>query len=155
MLPIHDVDGAVVAFVGRKHPADTNPVAPKYVNSPTTDLFRKAELPYGLTSDTAEKLRGGADLVLVEGPMDAEATNATAATTNGRRVLSEIILPPTLPPSSHHYSEVLYGCSNGKHNTRISGGGSRYGNHGGIGYAYRRATESLSATLRRLQLDAV
>jgi len=81
MLPIHDPDGTVTAFIGRKHPTDTNPAAPKYVNSPTTDLFRKAELPYGLTSDVGEKLRGGADLVLVEGPMDAEAINATAAAT--------------------------------------------------------------------------
>jgi DNA primase len=79
MLPIHDTDGTVTAFIGRKHPTDTNPAAPKYLNSPTTDLFRKSELPYGLTSDAAEKLRGGADLVLVEGPMDAEAINAAAA----------------------------------------------------------------------------
>jgi len=35
MLPIHDDQSRVVAFVGRKHPADTNPAAPKYVNSPT------------------------------------------------------------------------------------------------------------------------
>ena len=47
MLPIHDTDGRLVAFVGRKHPADTNPAAPKYVNSRTTDLYSKATLPYG------------------------------------------------------------------------------------------------------------
>jgi hypothetical protein len=81
MLPIHDADGTVIAFVGRKHPADTNPAAPKYVNSPTTDLFRKTDLPYGLTTDTTGKLRAGADLVLVEGPMDAHAVTTAAAAT--------------------------------------------------------------------------
>ena len=78
-MPIHDSDGRVTAFIGRKHPTDTNPAAPKYVNSPTTDLFRKTDLPYGLTADAAEKLRGGADLVIVEGPMDAHAITTAAA----------------------------------------------------------------------------
>lgn len=78
-MPIHDTDGHVTAFIGRKHPTDTNPAAPKYVNSPTTDLFRKTDLPYGLTADAAEKLRGGADLVIVEGPMDAHAITTAAA----------------------------------------------------------------------------
>jgi len=82
MLPIHDADGTVIAFVGRKHPTDTNPAAPKYVNSPTTDLFRKTDLPYGLTTDTTGKLRAGADLVLVEGPMDAHAVTTAAAATD-------------------------------------------------------------------------
>jgi len=51
----------------------------EYVNSPTTDLFRKTDLPHGLTADTTEKLRGGADLVIVEGPMDAHAITPRAA----------------------------------------------------------------------------
>jgi len=87
MLPIHDNRGRVTAFIGRKHPTDTNPAAPKYVNSPTTDLFRKADLPYDLTTKTMGKLRGGADLVLVEGPMDAQAIN-TAAAANGLHLVA-------------------------------------------------------------------
>ena len=88
MLPIHDTDGTVIAFVGRKHPADTNPAAPKYVNSPTTDLFRKTDLPYGLTTDNIEKLRAGADLVIVEGPMDAHAVTAAAAPAKDLRLVA-------------------------------------------------------------------
>ena len=88
MLPIHDTDGTVIAFVGRKHPADTNPAAPKYVNSPTTDLFRKTDLPYGLTTDNIEELRAGADLVIVEGPMDAHAVTAAAAPAKDLRLVA-------------------------------------------------------------------
>jgi DNA primase len=65
----------VVAFIGRKHPDDTNDRAPKYLNSPTTTVFRKSDLPFGLTPQQVALLRAGADLVLVEGPMDALAVN--------------------------------------------------------------------------------
>jgi DNA primase catalytic core len=74
VLPItRPQDGAVVAFIGRKHPDDTNDRAPKYLNSPTTTVFRKSDLPFGLTPRQGDLLREGADLVIVEGPMDALA----------------------------------------------------------------------------------
>ena len=69
-------------------PARTNPAAPKYVNSPTTDLFRKTDLPYGLTTDNIEELRAGADLVIVEGPMDAHAVAAAAAPAKDLRLVA-------------------------------------------------------------------
>ena len=73
---INDPDtGEVVAFTGRKNPDSSNERAPKYVNSPTTDLFTKSELPFGLTVDNIQALRAGADLAIVEGPMDALAVN--------------------------------------------------------------------------------
>ena len=89
MLPIHDTTGQVVAFVGRAHPDDTDPRTPKYLNSATTDLFSKTELPYGLTPETITQLRSGANLAIVEGPMDALAVDAAA---RRRR-------PPTWSPS--------------------------------------------------------
>lgn len=78
MLPIHDQSGHVVAFVGRAHPGEADDRTPKYLNSATTDLFSKTDLPYGLTPDTIDKLRAGASLAIVEGPMDALAVNAAA-----------------------------------------------------------------------------
>lgn len=77
VLPIHDPAGRVVAFVGRAHP-DTGDGTPKYLNSPGTVLFDKSELPYGLSPDTLARLRAGAELVIVEGPMDALAVTAAA-----------------------------------------------------------------------------
>ena len=87
MLPIHDHSGRVVAFVGRAHPGDTGDRGPKYVNSATTDLFSKTDLPYGLTPETITQLRGGANLAIVEGPMDALAVD-TAARADGRRLVA-------------------------------------------------------------------
>ncbi len=76
VLPItRPQDGSVVGFIGRKHPDDTNDRAPKYLNSPTTMVFRKSDVPFGLTPRQVAALRAGADLVLVEGPMDALAVN--------------------------------------------------------------------------------
>ena len=50
MLPIHDAEGRVVAFIGRAHPSADHSV-PKYLNSPGTVLFRKSDLPYGRARD--------------------------------------------------------------------------------------------------------
>ena len=38
-------------------------------------MFRKSDLPFGLTPQQVDLLRAGADLVIVEGPMDALAVN--------------------------------------------------------------------------------
>ncbi len=75
MLPITQPGGDVAGFIGRKPPADLSDRNPKYLNSPGTELFNKSELLYGLTADNVAALEAGADLVIVEGPMDAEAIN--------------------------------------------------------------------------------
>jgi len=84
MLPITTSDGNIAAFIGRLCPThtDSDPdsyQAPKYLNGPSTDIFTKGDLPFGLTPDTVAALRAGADIVLVEGPMDALAVNTAAA----------------------------------------------------------------------------
>ena len=75
MLPITQPGGNVAGFIGRKPPADLDDRNPKYLNSPGTELFNKSTLLYGLTADNVAALQAGADLVIVEGPMDAEAIN--------------------------------------------------------------------------------
>ncbi len=79
MLPIHHTDGQVVGFTGRRNPATVDDYNPKYLNSPITAVYRKTDQPYGLTPQTIAALRAGADLAIVEGPMDAEAINLAAA----------------------------------------------------------------------------
>ncbi len=73
--PYTDPDGQVVGFMTRKPPGDTNDRNPKYLNSPESELFHKRVLPFGLDPAAIAALRGGADVVLVEGPMDAMAVN--------------------------------------------------------------------------------
>ena len=77
ILPIHDIEGNIAAFVGRAHP-NAPSGTPKYLNSPGTVLFAKSQLPYGLNLDAVDKLRAGAELVIVEGPLDALAVAAAA-----------------------------------------------------------------------------
>lgn len=72
MLPIRDHDGTVVAFVGRARPGTEDEKTPKYLNSPTTALYRKGEVVYGL-AEAAAHLPRKPMLVPVEGPLDALA----------------------------------------------------------------------------------
>ena len=75
ILPITEPGGDVTGFIGRKAPTDLDDRNPKYLNSPGTELFNKSKLLYGLTADNVAALQAGADLFIVEGPMDAEAIN--------------------------------------------------------------------------------
>lgn len=67
MFPIFDASGRVIAFSGRIF--DEIPDAPKYLNSPETDLFNKSETLHGL--DKAKiAIRKKDYSILVEGQMD-------------------------------------------------------------------------------------
>jgi DNA primase len=46
MFPIHSVSGKIIAFAGRK--MTNGDPAPKYVNSPETELYKKSEILYGI-----------------------------------------------------------------------------------------------------------
>jgi DNA primase len=74
MLPIRSADGTVVGFIGRAA-KDAGAGAPKYLNSPGTELFNKSEVMFGLW-EAREALAGGARPVIVEGPLDAMAISA-------------------------------------------------------------------------------
>ncbi len=65
MFPIRDRRGHVVGFGGRVLGDGT----PKYLNSPETPLFHKAELLYGL-SEHRDHIRKQKRLLIVEGYMD-------------------------------------------------------------------------------------
>jgi DNA primase catalytic core len=77
MFPIMD-EGGPIAFVGRHHPdLDAGGRSPKYLNSPTTGLWRKGEVLFGL-AQAAPVLRDGAIAAVVEGPFDAFAVTLAA-----------------------------------------------------------------------------
>ena len=95
--PYTDPDGQVVGFLTRKPPGDTNAHNPKYLNSPESELFHKRALPFGLDPAAVTALRGGADVVLVEGPMDAMAVN----TATGRAALVAVATGGTALTADH------------------------------------------------------
>jgi len=70
-LPIHDDLDRVIAFVGRAHP-DAGDRMPKYLNSPTTAIYRKGE---HLLAASGIGSASGRTPVVVEGPLDAVAVS--------------------------------------------------------------------------------
>ena len=67
MFPIHSVSGRVVAFGGRTLSSDKS--VPKYVNSPTTEIYLKDKTLYGLYFARTEIVRQGR-CYIVEGYLD-------------------------------------------------------------------------------------
>jgi DNA primase catalytic core len=68
MFPIHaDDSGLAVGAIGRDITGHLG--VPKYLNTPTTAIFRKGETLYGLAEQLAA-LAGGAIPMIVEGPLD-------------------------------------------------------------------------------------
>jgi DNA primase len=81
MLPIQSADGTIVAFIGRAA-GHADASTPKYLNSPSTSVYDKGTVLFGLWQ-ARDALASGARPVIVEGPFDAIAV-ATAG--NGRHV---------------------------------------------------------------------
>lgn len=73
IIPIHDIQGRVIAFSGRHLPFISNPDDPtqesKYVNSPETPLFVKGHTVFNLNR-ARQANQPNQPFFLVEGPMD-------------------------------------------------------------------------------------
>jgi len=99
IIPIEDARGRVVAFGGRVLP-DAPPDAPKYVNSPETEVYKKSHTLFGLPRARAAVQRKE-HLLVVEGYFDvislhtagieeAVATCGTSLTTEHARLLKPL-----------------------------------------------------------------
>lgn len=77
---IRDARGDLVGFTGRAAPGDTD--APKWLNTPSTRVFAKGEVLFGL-AENRERLAAGATPVRVEGVLDALAVTMAS---NGQAV---------------------------------------------------------------------
>lgn len=71
VLPIRDGHGRIVAFIGRVAGC-ADAARPRYLNSPSTPLYAKGKVLFGLW-EAAAALAAGAVPVLTEGPLDAIA----------------------------------------------------------------------------------
>jgi DNA primase len=89
-FPIMDGEGKVIGFSGRILPGHETDEAPKYMNSPETEVFKKSKALFGMPWARAAMRRLGFG-ILVEGQLDlvlahqagyacAVATSGTAAT---------------------------------------------------------------------------
>lgn len=67
MFPIHGINGRIVAFAGRI--MGNNPRAPKYINSPESDIYNKSSVLYGAWF-AKNAIRKFDECILVEGYTD-------------------------------------------------------------------------------------
>ena len=72
---IRSAEGELVGFTARCGPS-APAVVPKYLNTPTTAIYRKGEAPFGLAEQQG-RIAAGAVPTLVEGPFDAIAIQLT------------------------------------------------------------------------------
>lgn len=72
MVPIRDERGQVIGFTGRILKKDDK--APKYVNTPETELFHKGRLLYGLY-EGKRAIRQEGSVIIVEGNLDVIASH--------------------------------------------------------------------------------
>ncbi|GAB3785732.1 toprim domain-containing protein [Nocardioides ungokensis] len=97
---IRDVDGNLAGFTARCAPGAAQGV-PKYLNTPHTALYDKSSVLFGLGEQRAN-LRAGANLVLVEGPLDALAVDLL---NDGNRRLAPLAACGTAVTTRH--GEIL------------------------------------------------
>jgi len=84
VIPIEDAGGRVVSFTARTLDPEAEPfgmVQPKYLNGPTTPIFKKSEILFAL-SKAQRDIRETGRAVIVEGHMDAIALHLTGYFTN-------------------------------------------------------------------------
>lgn len=79
MLPVQDHTGRLVGFLGRANPDDTR--SPKYLNTPSTELYEKRSTLYGLGGGR-RTLSAGVTPLIVEGPMDKLAVDKAVSRFN-------------------------------------------------------------------------
>ncbi|MEI7631725.1 MAG: DNA primase [bacterium] len=77
MVPLCDQQGAVVGFTARQ--LDSDPNAPKYINTPATLLYDKGRQAYGLHL-AKESIRKLGFVVIVEGNLDVIASHQVGVT---------------------------------------------------------------------------
>lgn len=99
IIPIHNHQGKIVGFTGRKPLMDDNKKNPKYKNSPESLIYQKKAILYGLYQNMKAIKKAG-EALLIEGNMDvvglynfevrnAVATGGTALTFAQARLLKK------------------------------------------------------------------
>ena len=80
MFPVRAADGSIMGFIGRAPPGAR--AGPVYLNSPTTPIYRKGSVLFGL-HEARPALAKGARPVIAEGPLDAIAITAAGRCASG------------------------------------------------------------------------
>lgn len=103
-FPIRTQAGDVIGFAGRKLPTNTDPKAPKYLNTRTTPLYHKTETLYGI-AEAAHQIRTSGTAAIVEGYTDAIAAHKAGLTNvvaTGGTAFTHSHLNRLLTAGAHH-----------------------------------------------------
>ena len=116
-FPIRTQAGEVIGFAGRKLPTNTDPKAPKYLNTRTTPLYHKTETLYGI-AEAAQGIRESGTAAIVEGYTDAIAAHKAGLTNvvaTGGTAFTHSHLNRLLTAGAHHLIAAYDGDPAGQH----------------------------------------
>ncbi|MDE0137313.1 MAG: relaxase domain-containing protein, partial [bacterium] len=116
VFPIRNLGGDVIGFAGRKLPTNTDPKAPKYLNTRTTSLYRKTETLYGI-AESAHQIRNSGTAAIVEGYTDAIAAHRAGLTNvvaTGGTAFTDSHLHRILAVGAHHLIAAFDGDGSGQ-----------------------------------------
>ena len=116
VFPIRTLGGDVIGFAGRKLPTNTDPRAPKYLNTPTTDLYHKTDTLYGI-AEAAQGIRTSGTAGVVEGYTDAIAAHKAGLTNVvalGGTAFTHTHLQRILTAGAHHLIAAFDGDPSGQ-----------------------------------------
>ena len=117
VFPIRTLGGDVIGFAGRKLPTNTDPKAPKYLNTRTTPLYHKADTLYGI-AEAADQIRSTGTAGIVEGYTDAIAAHRAGLTNvvaTGGTAFTASHLDRILAAGTHHLITAFDGDPSGQH----------------------------------------
>lgn len=103
LVGLHDQHGDLAGFIGRPPHDNFDQRTPKYVNTPSTAVFDKGKVVFGL-HEQHEALDHGAHPVLVEGPFDALALSAAAAADGEQHIAPVATSGTAVTP--HHLAAI-------------------------------------------------
>jgi DNA primase catalytic core len=83
VFPIRNAEGQPVSFIARARPGADHQI-PKYLNGPTTPIYDKSAVLFGLT-EQRDRFTAGAIPIIVEGPTDVLAVDASIDLAGGQR----------------------------------------------------------------------
>ncbi len=115
-FPIRTLDGDVIGFAGRKLPTNTDPKAPKYLNTRTTPLYHKSDTLYGI-AEAAQGIRTSGTAGVVEGYTDAIAAHKAGLTNvvaTGGTAFTDSHLDRILTAGAHHLVAAFDGDTAGQ-----------------------------------------
>lgn len=77
-IAVTDDHDNIIGFTARANPATADSRTPKYINTPSTEAYRKEDILHGIGRDETTRLENGAGIIICEGAADRQALQQAA-----------------------------------------------------------------------------